>query len=391
MKNFRPRKGEAQKASPLYFKSILIEKLIVGGAGMGRLPDGRVVFVPGTCPGDIVEVKVTLVKKNYAEGELVQLEKSSEHRIKPPCPVADQCGGCSWQHVSSAEQLRQKQMILADLLRKFLKDQAIEPDPIVPSPASFHYRNRIQPKIRSGKIGFFGKSSHDLIHTQECLIAEKPLSDLMSQLTDLAKVPHADLELYLDQNEEPRWKQLGDPSEAIGFSQVNRFQNKQLIEFVLEHSKGQNFRQIFDLYAGSGNFTFPLSKLYPDLPLAAVELSEKLVLRGLQQCQTEQVRFIQSDVGEFLKKPHISPEALVILDPPRAGCGIETMQALAKQLPKKIIYISCHPASLVRDLQVLLSPENPNQVKMKLTKIQAFEMFPQTDHFENIAVLSVDT
>lgn len=389
MRKSRPRKGEAQKASPLYFDSIQIEKLVVGGAGMGRLPDGRVVFIPDTAPGDVVSVEVTQLKKNFAEGRLVELKEPAKTRRSAPCPVATQCGGCSWQHIQQEEQLNQKQIILTDLLNKFLKNAAITPDPIIPSPKSFHYRNRIQPKIRNHQIGFFGKSSHQLVPTQSCLIAEEPLSDLMAQLP--INQNQADLELYLDQFEKPQWRQLQEPSDSIGFSQVNRFQNEQLIQYVQKASQGKKYDEIYDLYAGSGNFSFPLMQIHSGTPLVAVELSENLVLKGRQKNQSSQLQFIHSDVGIFLKKASALKNRLMVLDPPRAGCGIEAMRTIQNLKPRDVIYISCHPASLARDLQALLFTEDGQRTEYYLKNVQAFEMFPQTDHFETIAVLSVDT
>lgn len=391
MKKSFPKKGEAQKASPLLFTGITIEKLIVGGAGMGRLPDGRVVFVQNTCPGDVIDINVTQLKKNFAEGELTNITTKSHHRRKPLCPVAGKCGGCSWQHVERSEQLHQKEVILSDLLRKFLKDLYIKPAPIISSPSEYQYRNRIQPKMRNGQVSFFGKATHELIPTDECFIAEEPLSRLLKSLPSLVNKKDADFEVYLDQSEKVQWKILGQASDGVGFSQVNRFQNEQLIQHVLKQVEGKHFQQIYDLYAGSGNFTFPLAKQNPRSKITAVELSEKLVARGVQNQGKSQIQFVQSDVEKYLTKNRLSSGSLVVLDPPRAGCGVQTMKALSQQDVQLLIYISCHPASLARDLQVFLEAEESRRKGIKLLSVQPFEMFPQTDHFETIAVLGVDT
>jgi 23S rRNA (uracil1939-C5)-methyltransferase len=154
---------------------------------------------------------------------------------------------------------------------------------------------------------------------------------------------------------------------------------------------GQNhYEQVFDLYAGSGNFTIPLLNQFKASSVMAVELNEKLVLRGRAQNKDKRLSYFTSDVESYLKRAHLTENDLVVLDPPRAGTSEYIMRALASAKPKKIIYISCHPVSLARDLKWFFDWNQKMGHNYKLSRLQTFEMFPQTDHVETIAELKVD-
>lgn len=385
-------KGEVS-ASPSLFVEVEIEKLAIGGAGVARL-DGKVIFVPDTAPGELVKAQITKDKKNFAEAELVEILRPSSARIEPACSIAKNCGGCSWQHISHEEQLRQKQQILSETLGKFLKNRELPILPIIPSPQSYRYRNRIQPKFVAGKLGFYKKRTHQLVPHLDCLITEesitKEFSAIQAELAKKRLSRPTTVEVFLDQQERVRWNIIDEESDSHGFSQVNRFQNEQLKEFVLKAIADEAYERIWDLYAGSGNFTFPVANAFPRTPMTAVELSEKLVERGKKLIQDQFIQFIHSDVEKFLKKAPVGKEDLVILDPPRAGCSELTMQKLGSLGPKKIVYISCHPVALARDLQNFLRSAEAGGISYKVEKIQPFEMFPQTDHMETIVVLTVD-
>lgn len=376
-----------------------IEKMAIGGAGIAR-HEGLVYFVPFTVPGDRVLAKLTLKKKNFAEAELVQVIKPSEERVSAPCAVFGKCGGCNWQQMSRKSQLDQKKLLLKETLEKFLSSVSVPDFQIQASPRDLNYRNRIQPKFVNGKLGFFGKKTHAFVETDECLICEKELSDYFPSLKKELKTKFANLdpkempriELFLNENAKPEWHVQSEDAEGFAFAQVNRFQNQDLIQTCLEHSAG-DFDRIFDLYAGSGNFTFPLalkfSESRPSAKLLAVELNQASVARAQAKCKADKqfknrVQFYLASVDVFLKREKPAANDLVVLDPPRAGCSPEVVRALATAGPKRIVYISCHPVSLARDVQLFLN-ENSNY---EISFVQAFEMFPQTDHFETILVLN---
>lgn len=382
--------------------SVTIEKLAIGGSGIAR-HDGLVIFVPDAAPGDDLLVEVTTKKKNFAEARIVKIITPGPSRRAPPCPIANRCGGCNWQHIDEPEQRRQKQLLVQETLAKFLPGTPLPFLPLVESPLSLRYRNRIQPKYSQGRFGFFARRSHEIIEAKDCPITEEKLTrefaGIKAQL-DTRFLKSKDiqrLEVYLDQNENPQWLLMGEEKEGVGFSQVNRFQNEDLLRTALEWSEGEDYGRVFDLYAGSGNFTFPLAAKYPSQIIAA-ELDPKLVQKAQEKIQNQpalasRVKYYLSDVEAFLKRFHFQPKDLVVLDPPRAGADAFVMKALAQGEVAKIIYISCHPVSLARDLQYFFKAQEQTSRtnKLKLRRIQCFEMFPQTDHVETIAELAIDT
>ncbi len=382
--------------------TVTIEKLAIGGSGIAR-HDGFVVFVPDAAPGDELLVEITTKKKNFAEAQIVNILKSGPSRRTPPCPIADRCGGCNWQHVVEFEQRRQKQTMVQEILKKFLPVHDFEFLPIQTSP-SLRYRNRIQPKYHRGKFGFFARRSHAIVEAADCPITEETITNEFAHIKSEMDKTYANskdiqrLEIYLDQHEKPQWLLMGEEKEGVGFSQVNRFQNEDLLRTALEWSRGPQYERIFDLYAGGGNFTFPFAAQYSNLPIIAAELDSKLVQRATERIQKDdslnkRVRFYLSDVDSFMRKTKFQPKDLVLLDPPRAGADEATMKALAHAGVERIIYISCHPASLARDLKYFFEAQEQTSSSrtLKLRRVQCFEMFPQTDHVETIAELAVDT
>jgi 23S rRNA (uracil1939-C5)-methyltransferase len=333
-----------------------------GGRGVGRF-EGVVVFVPQTAPGDVVRVQVTSKRARFWEGEVIEILQPGSSRRKPPCPVADRCGGCSWQHVQYPMQIAQKQKILNDSLRALKKVGEWETLPFLAAADEFHYRNRVQIQIRDGKKGFFAKRSQDLVEVKECWIAD---SEINRQLKDLKPEPGVQrLELRLSE---------GD------FSQVNGAQNAVLKERVLALSSIHP-EWIMDLYSGSGNITRPLSEKFKSIPLLAIELSPKAVELGRRQLGA--ANWHCGDVGKILAKMEpLKGSGLVVLDPPRTGCTSDVIQQIQRHRPKQIVYVSCNPTTFARDCLPLVQSGS-----YKLETVQGLDMFPQTEHVELIASL----
>lgn len=383
------------KAPPLGSKiKVKIEKLAIGGAGVARY-EGLVVFVPQVAPNEEVLVEITLVKKNFAEAKLLEVLTPSSSRRTPPCPIAADCGGCNWQHLTEEEQRHQKEKLVFETIRKFNPTAEFEYLPIKPSPRSLRYRNRIQPKFKNGNFGFFARNSHEIIETTDCLITEEALAAHFSEVKTWAQNKDEKslqrLEMYISEDGPIRYGAITDEDDGIGFSQVNRFQNQDLIKTALSWAGDDQYDKVFDLYAGSGNFTFPLAEKFPTSKIIGVELNQKLVERAKAKITDSRIKFFLSDVETYARRADFGTNDLVLLDPPRAGASEFTMRTLAAAAPKKIIYISCHPVSLARDLNWFFAWAHKFNKKVKLTRIQAFEMFPQTDHVETIAELVVDS
>lgn len=365
-----------------------IEKLVIGGNGIAR-HEGLVYFVPDTAPGDLVEVRVQVVKKNLAEARLVRILKPGPGRRTAPCPYVPECGGCNWQHLTTEEQLHEKQRLLEETFRKFLPAHPVSFEAFVPSSLALGYRNRIQPRWKDGQLGFLRRASHEFLPVKDCLIVEEPLRRYFQQPGSLIGLPPKDIKIELRLNEtgEATWTPVGDDGEGFGFSQVNRFQNQDLVQTVLRWNQDWQPSEVWDLYSGAGNFTFPLARNFPNLEFTAVEMSSRLSDKAKQWAAQEQLvglRFIPSDVESFLRRTSVPANAFVLLDPPRAGAGVEVMTRLLNSPAQRITYIACHPVSLVRDLSFALSQTKRS---WQITKVQGFEMFPQTDHMEVIAQL----
>lgn len=383
------------KAPPLGSKiKVKIEKLAIGGAGVAR-HEGLVVFVPQVAPNEEVLVEITLVKKNFAEAKLLEVLTPSSSRRTPPCPIAADCGGCNWQHLTEEEQLHQKEKLVFETIRKFNSAVEFEYLPIQPSPRSLRYRNRIQPKFKNGKFGFFARNSHEIIEANDCLITEEVLAAKFTEVKAWAQQRQDKnlqrLEMYISEDGPIRYGAITDEDDGIGFSQVNRFQNQDLISTALSWAGDEQYEKVFDLYAGAGNFTFPLAEKFPDSQIIGVELNQKLVERAKAKITDKRIKYFLSDVETYARRADFSAKDLVLLDPPRAGASEFTMRTLAAAAPKKIIYISCHPVSLARDLNWFFQWSQKFNRRVQLKRVQAFEMFPQTDHVETIAELVVDS
>lgn len=386
----------------------------MGGRGVGR-HQNLVIFVPGTAPDEDVLVELTRVRKNFAEGQLLRVLKPSPHRIQPPCPVAGVCGGCDWQHLAYDEQLKQKRMLVHEALRRFsgfdLEDAAAVA-PVVPSPRLFRYRNRIQIHHDGRKFGFHKRGTREIVDIADCPITETAITDTFPELrARLCKRPPGRLELFLSEDNSvterfarPTGTSTDASSEApdtlaqAAFAQINGLQNENLVQFVvntlLTQLDPQTETRIFDLYAGNGNFTLPLARTFQHAKLRAVELNSKSVALARQKARqsdiplnSQRLLFEESDVAKFLnsESPTAQPNDVFLLDPPRAGCDEETTTLIRDWAPHLIIYISCHPVTLARDLRAITG--TVTGPRYELVSVQPFDMFPQTDHVETVATL----
>ncbi|MFZ4403130.1 MAG: class I SAM-dependent RNA methyltransferase [Pseudobdellovibrionaceae bacterium] len=363
---------------------VFIESLAQGGAGVGRI-QGITCFVSNAAPGDTLLVLIIEAAKNYLIGTLQSIIVASEHRRTPPCPVAFECGGCSWQHITETQQLKQKENILKETLFRIGK---LEPDfqilPIISSPQNFRYRNRIQLQSDGNQIGFFAKKSHSLVAIQDCLLAEQVLVDQFPDILSAVQKKNfkGRIELRLNKQSEVHFSLLDGPDDSEGFSQVNQSVNQKMVDWVVAATKDMQFSHIYDLYCGSGNFTFPLAQQFPQTQIHGVELSSNLINLAQDKVQNRKnIQFFVSDVEHFLKRVIFQSSTLVLLDPPRSGCSEKTLLFLLDLQPRHIIYISCHPVTLSRDLKIL-SPF------YKIQQVQPFDMFPQTDHLETVCILN---
>lgn len=370
-----------------------IEKLAVGGSGVGRIQfkDRKiVVFVPYSAPLDQIKIKITAVDKNFMTGQIIEIIKPGLGRRTADCKYYGVCGGCTWQHVDEKIQVEQKELILKDLFQKFLPDIKYTLKETIRAENNFEYRNRIQVKQIGTQVGFFKTESNDLVEINDCLIAEKPIRDWLKTASQKLR-PSRELkkhEVKINHLNQVESYTIGTQSEGLSFSQVNRYINDFLVQKVLNIVETVQPTMITEFYAGSGNFTFPILEKFQKTNIDAIELNPNLTKVAVEKIKEKsfhkRAKFYTTYSETFAEQAELSSE-LILLDPPRSGCDTKLMQIIAQQPPQKLIYISCHPVSLVRDLQLLLK----NNCKIEIQDLQIFDMFPQTDHFETVCVVSI--
>jgi 23S rRNA (uracil1939-C5)-methyltransferase len=383
-----------------------IDRLSVGGRGVGR-HEGIVVFVADVIAGESVEVELTKVKKNFAEAKLLEVRNPSPWRVKPPCPYVGTCGGCSWQHIAYEEQLRTKRELVIESLTKFSGFDVSAPGLVgetVPSPLQFRYRNRVQVHLERGAVGFHQRSSNRIVPIVDCLITDERLCALFSELRSPTWARKADhrVELFLSERLQASIRGTEGAEDETAFSQVNSGQNEHLIDYVLNRFRESvetlkeaeasvpsrdegRALHILDLYAGNGNFTLPLARAFPQASIGSAELNPRSVKQARERAQAEfpgrTLDIEEADVADTVAHHPAIGETIVLLDPPRVGCAPEVMAALAEARPPVVIYVSCHPVTLARDLKALANGT------YRIASVQPFDMFPQTDHVETVVVM----
>jgi 23S rRNA (uracil1939-C5)-methyltransferase len=423
-----------------------IEKLVYGGDGLAHA-DGNTVFVPYVLPGEEVRANTKSRKKKLVWAELLEVTSPAKEREKAKCPHFQKCGGCHYQHIPAMEQLRLKKEILRETLSRLggiTWDGAI----VEHSAEPFGYRNRAQWAVRSGMpraLGYFLPESSAIVPIDECPVLSPRLAQTFARLQDMARSgtlpmgiqeieafadsadekialnvafekfpkPAADLAsafrealpqigslLLLDQKKD-RFELTGPgylTHEAGGykyrvshlsFFQVNRFLIEDLLKTVTANAQGE---LALDLYSGVGFFTLPLAKAFQRVVSVDANLAATRDLYANAEAAGVTITSHNEHAEEFLKKTEERPD-FVILDPPRAGLGAEAAEKLAELGAKEIVYLSCDPSTLARDLAVLTdSPRKPKEItgpntRYEITEMHLFDLFPQTFHIETFVRL----
>ena len=414
-----------------------IDALSYGPYGIGR-HQGKAVLIPKTAPGDTVAARIVEAKERYSVGEIVRILKPSSLRQNPPCPYVAQCGGCPWQHVGYGTQLLAKQKSVEDALRRIGKLEGFELKPIIPSPFTYNYRRRIRlQRDGSKRLGFFASFSHHLVAIDRCLIADDKLNAIIEPLRRWSEELMTDVEhLEVVTGDEPNqivvvgqsaggfnardssicqrlleenhsiaglivrgrdWRRAwGEvavsvvPEDGLRvrvdgdvFTQVNSKGNRQLVDQLLAAAEFNPDDRVLELYSGAGNFTHAIARRVGDI--AAVEGYRPAVESGEHSAQAigiTNIHWICSPVPAALAqlKKHRQRFSKIVLDPPRAGAkGLE--RDLAALGAQKILYVSCNPTTLARDLAALAKHG------YSLRTVQPVDLFPHTFHVEAIATV----
>lgn len=424
---------------------VKIEKIIAGGKGLARTAAGQVIMSDFVLPDETVELAEIKKKSGYIEGEPVKIHAPSAARIEPLCPHYLECGGCDLQHGDYAEQLRIKKAVVEEAMQRAgvpLPDAGMRDT--VPSPAQWGYRHRLRLKINlSGQLGFFKKKSNDFVPVSSCPVATGGINSALAELVetgalhelpgickeaellqspdggqitlvlplkgkqkipavtiravaDCAQVDHIGCASrkgfrYISTEAEPLSQNISLTESRHNctlswsggcFSQVNPDQNEQLIQHVCALAGELQGKTVLDLYCGMGNFSIPSG--LSGGTVTGIENNRESVEWAKRNAEAAGItaRFFAADVHDSLRQlvDERQRADLILLDPPRIGIG-KAAALLPELQPQKIIYISCDPATLARDLRSLCDKG------YRLADLTPLDMFPQTCHIESVALL----
>ncbi len=435
MKRARPQKRSSQPARTAL---VQIEKPIYGGAFLARV-DGKATFVPLTLPGEEARVFIVEDKRSYAIAEPEEIVKAAPDRVAPQCPHFGACGGCNYQHAAYDSQLAFKQTILRETFER-AGVPAPENIPVLAADP-WHYRNRIRLAFdRAGRVGYRGRRSHDVVPIEECPIAAPLLIHAALSAAELLRGANAafkptEIALFCNADESQllasifvtvsvtqgfakfseAWKERvpaiagvelieegsqhqgpkqvarwGEPSithraggldyrvDHGAFFQVNRW----LIDALLQRVAADRHGDLaWDLFAGVGLFSRRLAERFAKV--VAVESAPHAKLALADNLEGTSGRSVDSDTLSFLRSQRRAERpGLIVVDPPRAGLGPETTTLLAEIAAPEIVYVSCDPATLTRDLKALLASG------YSLGSVTLVDLFPQTFHIETAVTLA---
>lgn len=367
---------------------IRIDDIAFGGEGVGRVGE-FVVFVPFVVAGEEVEVEITEVKKRFARARLMRVLEQSPNRVQPPCPYFGACGGCQYQHIEYKTQLGIKHKQVKDLFQRVGGFPSSTIDSVVPCPSPYGYRNRIMvrsqwDKFKQGlNIGFIRHDNRLVVDIDRCPIAEPEIND---QILGVRAHPPPKGGLKVVLRVMPKdWEVPPD-----SFFQNNFRLLPQLVNRAREAISQSRARYLVDVYCGVGFFSLELGDLVERF--VGIELDNRAIKAARQNASARghhNGEFIAARAEEALPAvlkqfPH--EQTAVILDPPRTGCPAPSLELLRELKLFQIVYISCHPATLARDLKTLT-----HDGLYELVRVTPFDMFPQTQHVECIADLRLRT
>ncbi len=376
--------ADAPALSPGQLITVTVHDVAFGGEGVARVDD-FVVFVPFVIPGEVVEAEVTEVRKKFARARLVRVLTPSPERVEPRCGYFGECGGCQYQHLAYPAQLRVKHKQIVDLFQRVGGLASAVIDPVMPCPQPYGYRNRIMVRTQWNKreqkieLGFLGMDNKFVVSIKECAIAEPVLNEDLKQV--LANPPpRGGLKVTLRVTPEG-WVVPRD-----SFFQNNFFLLPQLVETVRERLRDAGSRYLIDAYCGVGFFALELADLVK--AFVGVEydaLAIKAAKANMAQRGVTNGQFVSGPAEDYLGgllARHPGEPTTLVIDPPRTGVPKEALQRIRRARPQQVIYVSCHPATLARDLQILCAEGDYN-----LVKVTPHDMFPQTQHVECVADL----
>ncbi len=398
--------------------TLRLERFAYGGEALGRLPDGRVVFVPFALPGERVRARVVEARRGHLRAELLEVLDPAPGRERPRCRHFGVCGGCHYQHLSYAAQTEAKAAVLDDLLRRIGKIEAPPLRPIVAAPQAWNYRNHVQFHLTpDGRLGFMEARSAAVLPIEECHLPEGPLNDLWPVLqfdaglglerVSLRLGTDGEVMLALESPEAPALELEADLSvvhlrgdealvlagdEALtmtvngrafrvsagSFFQVNTAMAGRMVQDLLERLPLTPQATVLELYCGVGLFSaFLAERVGRLIGVEAAPSACRDFVVNLDEF--ENVELYEGAVEDVLPALDVRPQ-IVLVDPPRAGLERRALEALLALRPETLAYVSCDPSTLGRDARRLLDGG------YRLVEVTPFDLFPQTYHIESISL-----
>ena len=337
-----------------------IEDVAFGGKGVGRAA-GKAVFVPFTIDGERVSAQVVREKKQFAEAELCDVLEASPERVTAPCPYFGRCGGCSYQHISYVHQLELKARQVEQAMRRIARLPEPPMRPIIPSPLPYAYRNRITVHVQNDVIGFYRRDVHELMDIVQCPISMPEVNAALTKLR--ATRPH-DGHYSLRAHSGPRV-----------FAQTNGAVADAMADFISSILTGDE-AFLVDAFCGAGFFAKRLATKFQHV--IGIDWDRFAIDAARKEARPNET-YIAGDVALELAKASTTSHVLVV-DPPATGLPTEVRRAILDSPPQTMIYVSCNPPTLARDLAEL-------QSRLSVVSITPFDMFPQTAEIEVVAEL----
>jgi len=378
---------------------VVVEKLVAGGDGLARV-QGVPIFIPLSAPGDRLRIRLVRRAAQYGRGQILEILEPGAGRRSPPCRHFSVCGGCDLQHLEDDLQSRLKAQAARETLRRLGGFANLPPSRLVQGRA-WGYRTRAQFRtaVRDGEleVGYFARGSHDLVAVKECPILAPELQQQLQTLTfdDVASAPRR-IDLAVGDDGATTCAPLieGQPRGSVrrvvagisytydagAFFQVHADLLEDLVASVVGPWSG---KRAFDLYAGVGLFSLQLAKRYERV--TAVE-SERVAARWARlNARDNGLRNVEVHQYSLETSIQALPEDAdrVVVNPPRAGLSRRVRNMIKLRAPKRLTYLSCHPASLARDLQSL-------DERYEIESLSFFDLFPQTGHIETLVQLVLE-
>ncbi len=396
---------------------VLIEKLDDYGRGITHI-NNKVVFVENALPEEVVEIEIVKENKRYDEAKVMKYVKTSKDRIENICPYFNQCGGCNLLHLNYEDTLLFKNEKIKSLLEK-AKIEYKKEIGIIKNENPFYYRNKISMKIEKGKIGFYKDSTHELVEIKKCFLAKKSINEIIKNYK-LLNLLNANLTIRCNSNDEIlliieseeknyniELARLKEKIKLVGivynnktiygdnffyerinnelfkvsydsFFQVNNYVASKLFNLVKNNIKENSI--VLDLYSGVG--TLGINASLKAKEVYSMEIVKNAVLNGITNAKLNKInnmKFMLGDVSKTISKLNINFDTLII-DPPRKGLDKNSKNFILQKLPQKIIYVSCDPHTLIRDLKEL-------EKKYKIVDLKILDMFSYTYHVECLCIL----